>query len=109
MTMTLARFEKEVNSRMSEKALQAQVIAYAQMHRWLVYHTHDSRRSQAGFPDLVMVRGTRLIFAELKTEKGRLTPEQTAWIMAFVCLDNQRVESYVWRPSDREEIWRILE
>src|SRR5688572_19177552 len=40
----------------TERAFQAQVVKYARLMGWTAYHTHDSRRSQAGFPDLVLVR-----------------------------------------------------
>ena len=66
----------------TEAQFQAVVIEYAELHGWRVYHTHDSRRSQAGFPDLTMVRAEpRLIFAELKSEGGKPTDEQTAWLL----------------------------
>ena len=52
-------------------------------------------------PDLCLVRGRRLIFAELKTEKGRLTPAQEAWLEAFKALRSTApIEVYVWRPAD---------
>ncbi len=51
---------------------------------------HDSR----GFPDAILVRD-RTIFAEFKTEKGKLTEEQLAWQEA---LDESGEETYVWRP-----------
>jgi hypothetical protein len=41
----------------TEKQFMAQVIQLARLRKWLVYHTHDARRSVAGFPDLVLVRG----------------------------------------------------
>ena len=63
-----------------EANFQATVIELAELHGWRVYHTHDSRRSQPGFPDLTLVRRYRLIFAELKREGGKLTAEQTAWL-----------------------------
>ncbi len=57
-----------------------------------------------GFPDLVLVRG-RVIFAELKSEKGKLTPEQIEWIDT---LRNAGAEIYVWRPSQWEDVESIL-
>jgi VRR-NUC domain len=90
----------------TEKQFQASVVEVARLHRWRVYHTHDSRRSEPGFPDLVMVRRRRIVFAELKAEKGRVTDTQREWIgalrMASAC------EVYVWRPSDWDEIMRRL-
>lgn len=58
-----------------------------------------------GFPDLVLVKGNRLIFAELKSAKGRLSPEQTEWHQA---LSKTPAENYIWRPIDLEHIQKIL-
>ena len=62
-----------VASQMTEAEHLEQVKAVALTCGWRLYHTFDSRRSAAGFPDLVLVRPPRVIFAELKSEKGRLT------------------------------------
>ena len=88
---------------MRESELQRHVIELAQMLGWLVYHTYDSRRSQSGFPDLVMARRPRVIFAELKSARGRLRPEQRRWETE---LGGQ--EYYLWRPADWDDIQRIL-
>jgi hypothetical protein len=82
---------------MTERQLQDAVIELAEMLKWLVYHTYDSRRSNPGFPDLVMVRGGRLLFVELKSAKGKLRPEQHVWLNA---LDTCGAEVYTWRPDD---------
>ena len=92
---------------LAEKDFQAQVMELAQWADWLTYHTHDSRRSPAGFPDCVFVRGDRLVFAELKREKGgRVSPAQRAWIDALEATG--QAEVYLWRPSDWPEICRVL-
>lgn len=88
----------------SEAAWQSRVRYVARLYGWAVYHTHDSRRSDPGFPDLVIVR-ERVVVAELKTERGRVTPEQEAWLAAFRAAG---VEAYVWRPSDWEDAVRVL-
>ena len=44
-------------STLKESDFQRAVIEMARLHGWLVYHTHDSRRSAPGFPDLVLVQG----------------------------------------------------
>jgi hypothetical protein len=81
----------------------------APMLGWtLSYHTMRSKGSRAGFPDRVLVHGGRLIFAELKREKGVATPltdEQRRWLDA---LAGAGCECYLWRPSDFEEIARVL-
>lgn len=83
---------------MTEAELMANVRDLANRIGLRCYHTHDSRRSDAGWPDLAVV-GRRLILRELKTESGRLRPEQAAWIED---LQNAGVDTGVWRPSD----WR---
>jgi len=87
-------------SALSEREFQAEVMDIANKLGWRFYHTHDSIGSQAGFPDLVMVRGKRLIFAELKTEKGKLSKQQVGWITDLgLC-----VPVYLWRPSMMQEV-----
>ena len=88
-----------------EKPFMAQVVKLARLRAWRVYHTHDSRRSAAGFPDLVLCRPPRLIFAELKSEKAKPTIEQVAWLDA---LSGTGAEVSVWRPSDLDRIAWIL-
>ena len=97
-------------STLTEANFQRTVIELAELHRWLVYHTHDSRRSQPGFPDLTMVRRGKLIFAELKTEKGKLTEDQAHWLAALDCVRLRigGTHVYLWRPSDWREIEEVL-
>lgn len=59
-----------------------------------------------GFPDWTLVRGGRLIFAELKGANGRLGPGQQEWLDDLGTVPG--VETYVWYPSDIEEIKRVL-
>ena len=85
---------------MSEEQLQSVVIELAQYHQYEVtYHNPDSRRSQAGFPDLVLVSSfrRRALFRELKTEDGRVRPKQRAVLLAMV---SAGLDADVWRPSD---------
>lgn len=84
---------------MSEEQLQKAIVGAAQRAGWFVYHTYDSRRSTAGYPDLHLVHLTRglSVFRELKTEKGRLTPDQIRWIQALTAAG---VDAGVWRPAD---------
>ena len=81
----------------TEKQFMAAVVEMAQMLGWLVYHTHDSRSSEAGFPDIVCVRRDRVLFIELKTEKGRLSEAQERWLSA---LGLAGADVHCWRPSD---------
>ncbi len=83
----------------SEAAFQQQVINLAMYYGWgdFIYHTHDSRRSHKGWPDVVLCRPPEILFVELKTGKGRLRPEQADWIQALTACG---LEAHVWRPDD---------
>lgn len=104
-------FTPEMARGMSEATLQGHILHTAAALGWLCYHTHDSRRSQPGFPDLTLVHPIRrrLIFAELKKENGRQTPEQHKWEDALRAAGHG--EFYLWRPSHwlSCEITRILQ
>lgn len=95
----------DVAPKLTERRFSQQVVDYATLMRWRVYRTHNSRHSPAGFPDLVLVRRPRVVWAELKSERGRATKEQLAWIgELFACSQ----EVYIWRPSDWPKVERIL-
>ena len=89
----------------TEKQFQANVVKAARTLGWLCYHTHDSRRSEKGFPDLTMVRRDRLLFAELKVGKNKLTPDQQDWLGSLLRAGQ---EAFVWRPEDWAEIVETL-
>lgn len=83
---------------MTEAELLGAVREVARMYGWLCYHTHDSRRSEPGFPDLVLVhpRTGELLFAELKAAKGRVSQAQQTWLDA---LHQAGQTPHVWRPE----------
>lgn len=89
---------------MREREWQAQVVDAARLLGWRVYHTHDSRRSEPGWPDLALVRD-RLVMAELKTDTGRVSQAQSDWLAA---LRDAGVETYLWRPSDWDAVLATL-
>lgn len=82
---------------MRERELQANV---QELCTWLglrFFHVHDSRRSQPGFPDLVIVGAGRVIFRELKAKGGRISPEQRDWIKD---LNDAGADVRVWYVAD---------
>lgn len=104
----------------SEAAFQQALTNMATAFGWRWYHTHRSDRSPPGFPDLVLVRGPRLIFAELKAEKGVVSGAQQEWLDALAmvaaeiaCAIDQPglkvgLEVHVWRPDDWAELEAAL-
>ena len=87
---------------MTESKFQASVMKIAEDSGWLLFHDYDSRRGNAGFPDLVMTRDGRTIFAELKSQKGRIRSEQKRWLAELERTPG--IEVYLWRPSDLDQI-----
>jgi len=88
-----------------ESEFEGQVRQLARLYGWLCYHTWRSINSPPGFPDLVLVKGPRLVFAELKTATGKLSQAQQEWLDA---LRETPAEVYLWRPGDWEEIVACL-
>ena len=104
---------------MSERPqLTAAIVDYARLQGYLVYGVLDTRtpakRYSKGFPDLLLLRvgdnlwDSRLVFAELKTQKGELTRDQFHWLTLlgrladlFECVTTVKViEVVIWRPLD---------
>lgn len=98
----------------SEADWQATVTDLAAVHGWRVFHARPARTARgwatpvaydgAGFPDLVLVR-ERVVFAELKSHRGKVTGDQQAWLDS---LGRGGAEVYVWRPDDFEEVREVL-
>jgi len=96
--MALTPAQEALAKAMSEDELQGTVRDMGKLRRWYAYHTYNSRKSEPGFPDLVMVRDGRLLFLELKRQNGKVSPAQ-----ADVLRKLQQVpcaEVHIVRPSD---------
>lgn len=91
-----------------------QVIDLAHLLQWKSAHFRAARTTSGwrtavsgdgkGFCDLLLARD-RVVYAELKVGKGRLSPEQKAWSDV---LKHAGQEVYLWKPENWEEIERIL-
>jgi hypothetical protein len=76
-----------------------QILELASLNAWLIYHTHDSRRSQPGFTDLTLSSAPRLLlFVEVKTQRGRIRPGQRVWLDQLDKVPG--VEADLCRPVD---------
>ena len=117
---------------MTEKELQRRVMRLAKELGWRRFHVKPAPMrnrkgryitpvdGEAGFPDLVLVRDGRLLFAELKSERGQLSAEQMAWrhqlqqveassgmhvenLATGFGVDCRNVQVFVWRPQDWDD------
>jgi hypothetical protein len=115
----------------TEKQLREQIRDLVKIYGWRMAFTQFSMMSPKGFPDLCLARPPRLVFAELKSEKGKTTPEQEGWLQdlrrisecgyvagplecvmvgrhAHAGVEARRIEVYLWRPSQIEHIAEVL-
>ena len=92
--------------RMSEEDLLRAVVDLAQLRGLLVHHSRPARTAKGwvtaivghkGLPDLIIVGSRGVLYRELKSEKGRVSPEQHDWIDR---LEQAGQDIAVWRPSD---------
>jgi hypothetical protein len=102
-----------LDTHISEADWQRKVIEAAGYYGWMVAHFRAAQTqigwrtpvaaNGKGFPDLVLAKpGRAVLFRELKSEKGRLSPEQVVW---GDVLEHAGADWAVWRPSD----WPLVE
>lgn len=101
----LSSARQVLNTVVPEADFMAVVIGMAEQFGWRWHHETDSRRTNAGWPDLVLCKPPVLIVAELKTEKESPTDDQQAWLDDLGACG---VWATVWRPSDLDAIERAL-
>lgn len=115
--MSAVAYKQLVAKAMTEAEWQADVVRTAGQLGWWTYHPLDSRGSQSGWPDLVLIREHRIVFAELKRESGQVKPAQLVvlamlrTVAGFVnaATGAETIAVRVWRPSDRDDVLRTLQ
>jgi hypothetical protein len=85
----------------TEKGFQQAVVDLSRLLGWRVFYVRDSRGSPGGWPDLTLCKD-RVLFRELKAERGRLSLDQEQW---GELLTRAGMDWAVWRPSD----WTLIE
>lgn len=96
---------------MSEQQFTQAVIDFAKYKGWMCAHFRPARTQRGwrtpvqgdnGFPDLVFARDGRVVFAELKVGRNKMSHDQERWATALP-------EMYVWYPADlRDSIPEVL-
>lgn len=84
---------------LTEREMQDGIRMAALSAGWAFYHTHDSRRSDPGFPDCIIVRDGRILALELKAQRGRVRPRQRWWLDRLATVPG--VTAAVVRPVPR--------
>ncbi len=91
-TMTIPEYNKLLAAQMSEDELLGYVINCAKAEGWLIFHPRPARKKDGtwytatqgdkGYPDLTLVHreSFQLLIVELKSSKGKISPEQEEWI-----------------------------
>ena len=101
----------------SEASFQKRVKETAEWFGWMTFSIRQStivsaktgKRvsvvTKAGWPDVVLGKGARVLFREIKTDTGKVSPAQQKWgdlLLRAGC------DWDVWRPRDWNEIERTL-
>jgi hypothetical protein len=112
-----------------EDAFRRSVQEYAQLRGWMFWHQRPARTNEGwrsagegdkGFPDVVFARNgdksSQIVIVEFKSETGRLSKDQRAWLEALgLPMPHDRGEWVaagryvgVWRPADWPHIEDVL-
>ena len=100
----------------TEKELQTTVSVAFEAAGQRVFHIGDSRKEvmdgeryelvgdtqAAGYPDLTIAGGGKILWAELKSQQGKLEPLQVEWLDELPAH-----QAYVWRPEDLERALEV--
>jgi len=100
---------------LTEAQFQVQVTELAERLGWSWLHINRMQGETGwrtpvsgplgkGFPDLLLVKGTQVLFVELKADTGYLSPAQK--VLQSQALRDQRF--YVWRPRDWVQVMDVL-
>lgn len=98
----------------TERLWQEKVVQIASTCQWDAHHVRAGKYGSiyktdglAGMPDLILIgrKGQGIIFAELKTAKGKLMPIQEARIAQLMA---NGCEVHLWRPADEDKVVKRL-
>ena len=103
--MKLTPAQEVLSKAMTEKQLQAHIVAAAAQLGYLCYHTFDSRKSGFGFPDLIIVDCAqgRVLALECKRQGKLPTAAQIAWLEALGAVAG--ISARVVYPADWLSGW----
>jgi hypothetical protein len=103
--------------KLTEREFMDQVTQLAEIRGWSWAHFRPAMTTKGwrtpvsgplgkGWPDLVLVRGTQLYFAELKRDRKSPMKEAQWAVMAVL---NQPAPYFIWTPDDWDAIETALQ
>lgn len=114
--MKTTTLKSEINKAITHEEFQETVCELAHYLGWRIAHFRRAWSKKgwrtpvqydgAGFPDLFLVRGERLLVMELKSAKGNVTIPQQLWLDTLKATG--KCEVYLGRPDDWDEIVELL-
>ena len=100
----------------SEREFQLAIWRHAESEGWKCHYQYRSAQKlangqyrglgTAGWPDVIAVRGDRLLAIEVKKETGSPTPEQREWLAALNGVPG--IEAMVVKPRDAQAVMVML-
>lgn len=91
------RAELAADRAMPERDLERHVAALCKARNVMYFHPLDSRGTNPGFPDDVLIVHGRVMYRELKSQTGRVRPDQRI-VLAALAAAGADVD--IWRPAD---------
>lgn len=108
-----ARREQAQRLGLSEADFQRRVIDLAKLRGWRCVHIRPAwvrsgrmvtpYEGDHGLPDLVLARRGVVLLAELKSARGKPTPDQLAWLAAA------GPHGHLWAPQDWPTVESVLQ
>lgn len=107
-----ARREQAGRGTLSEANFQRRVMDFAKLCGWRCVHLRPARTEHGwrtayegdpGLPDLVLARRGRVLLVELKSDSGKPTLDQTAWLLAA------GFNGHLWAPRDWAAVLEALQ
>lgn len=114
----LARKARNRASKKAGDSWESEIIAKAKAEGWLVHHVRPAKTAKGwrspisghpGFPDVALAHFDRKDFLLVECKSGassRVSPEQNRWHGTLMVAG---VQVRVWRPEDRDAIYKRLE
>jgi hypothetical protein len=118
--MTTEQYRATLLKEWTEADFQEHIVSLAKSLGWTVAWFRNVRIQRAngttfyqlpvaadgkGWPDLILCRGTELLFCELKRENGVLEPAQKEWRDRLLAA---QARWYCWKPRDLDFIEAVL-